>query len=77
MGVSVGFIRLLAKKGLQAIDVGSGENVVISVVADLLMCASIIGTGIFCHYRLPARFGIFLIGLYCIYLVTCIAALVL
>ncbi len=76
VGVSVGFIRLLAKKGVKQIAVAASENVVISCAAALLMCVSIIVTAICCHYKLPATFGIFTIGLYSIYVVTCVVALV-
>jgi len=76
VGVSIGFIRLLAKKGVQHIAVGASKNVVISCVADLLMCVSIIATALFCHGKLPASFGFFTIGLYCTYVVICIVALV-
>ncbi len=72
----MGFIRLLAKKGIQEIAVGASENVVISCAAALVMCVSIIVTAVFCHYKLPASFGIFTIGLYSIYVVTCVVALV-
>lgn len=72
----MGFIRLLAKKSIQEIAVGASENVVISCVAALVMCVSIIATAVFCRYKLPASFGIFTIGLYSIYVVTCVVALV-
>ena len=74
--MSVGFIRRLAKTGAQSIPVVAGANVVISCVAVLLMCTSIIATALCCHLRLPGRFGLLLIGLYSIYVLTCIAALV-
>ena len=76
VGVSVGFIRLLAKEGVQEIAVRASENVVISCAAALVLCVSIIVTGVFCRYKLPASFGIFTIGLYSIYVVTCVVALV-
>ena len=74
--MSVGFFRLLAKRGAQSIPVVAGANVVISCVAVLLMCTSIIATALCCHLKLPGRFGLFLIGLYSIYVLTCITALV-
>ena len=76
VGVSVGFIRLLAKRGVKQIAVGASENFVISCAAALILCVSIIVTAIFCRYKLPASFGIFTIGLYSIYVVTCVVALV-
>ena len=76
VGMSAGFIRLLAKKGLQEIAVEATENVVISCVAVLLMCTAIITTAICCHFKLPARFGAFTIGAYCIYVTTCVVVLV-
>ena len=74
VGVSVGFIRLLAKEGLQEIAV-EATNVLISCVAVLLMCAAICTTAICCQFKLPARFGAFTIGAYCIYVTTCVVVL--
>jgi hypothetical protein len=76
VGVSVGFIRFLAKKEVQELAVEATENVLVSCVAVLLMCAAIITTAICCHFKLPAKFGVFTIGAYCIYVTTCVVVLI-
>ncbi len=76
MGAALGFIRLLASKGLASVQVQITENVVASCVCIIAMCVGVIGVGLTNNYHLPANFGVLLIGMYVAYLTISILLLV-
>lgn len=67
MGGALGFIRLLATRQMSSYPAVITSNVLVSCACAVIMCASIVCMGLACNYRLPARFGIFLIVLYITY----------
>ncbi|BDA43166.1 probable mitochondrial sodium/calcium exchanger protein [Coccomyxa sp. Obi] len=76
VGAALGFIRLLASKGLASVQVQITENVVASCVCIIVMCVGVIGVGLTNKYHLPAKFGLLLIGMYIAYLTVSILLLV-
>ena len=69
VGASVGFLRLLAARGVRAVRVEATRNVVLSCACALVMCAAIAAVGLANGCHLPAKFGWFLIGLYTLYVI--------
>lgn len=62
VAIALGFIRLLASKGLTSVQVVVTENVFASAVCVIAMCAGVIGVGLTNNYRVPPNFGLVLIG---------------
>ncbi len=75
VAIALGFIRLLASKGLTSVQVVVTENVFASCVCVIAMCVGVIGVGLTNNYRLPPNFGLVLIGMYLAYLVVTICLL--
>ncbi|KAK9915399.1 hypothetical protein WJX75_008652 [Coccomyxa subellipsoidea] len=76
VAIALGFIRLLASKGLTSVQVVVTENVFASAVCVIAMCAGVIGVGLMNNYRLPPNFGLVLIGMYVAYVVVSVLLLV-
>ncbi|EIE22196.1 hypothetical protein COCSUDRAFT_55891 [Coccomyxa subellipsoidea C-169] len=75
VAIALGFIRLLASKGLTSVQVVVTENVFASCVCVIAMCVGVIGVGLTNNNRLPPNFGLVLIGMYLAYLVVTICLL--
>ena len=73
----MGFLRLLAARGVRAVQVELTSNVVLSCACALVMCTSIVVVGLCSHCHLPAKFGWFLVGLYIVYVVVSVILAVL
>jgi hypothetical protein len=69
VGAAVGFMRLLARRGVRAVQVDATANVILSCACVALMCAGILLVGLANNHHLPAGFGWYLIGLYALYVV--------
>lgn len=76
MGAALGFIRLLASKGLSSVHVTISENVFTSCACVVAMCTGVTIVGLTNNYRLPAKFGLLLIGLYIAYVTVSVLLLV-
>ena len=76
VAIALGFIRLLASKGLTSVPVIASKNEFASCVCVIGMCVGVIGVGLMNNYRLPPNFGLVLIGLYVAYVVASVLLLV-
>ena len=73
VGLGIGFMRLLAGRSSPAVPVTLSPMVFAGIIFLLATSLALLATGILLKARLPGRFGILLLCLYAVYLITSIS----